>query len=47
MPTKEVLALRGMEAFEKVADGQATKIIVPSNLQNLASVVSVFEELNK
>ena len=47
MPTKEVLALRGMEAFEKVANGQATKIIVPSNLQNLASVVSVFEELNK
>ena len=30
-----MLALRSMEAMEKVADGQATKIIVPSEMQNL------------
>ena len=47
MPTKEVLALRGMEAFEKAADGNATKIIVPANFQNLASTITAFAELNE
>ena len=46
-PTKEVLTLRGMEAFERISDGKATKIIVPSNLQNLASNLTLFNELNK
>ena len=32
---KAVLALKGMEAFAKVADGKATKIIIPSELQNV------------
>ena len=45
--TKEVLALKGMETFEKVADGKATKIIIPSELQNLASLTSVFGEMLK
>lgn len=45
--TKEVLALKGMETFEKVADGQATKIIIPSELQNIASLTSVFGEMLK
>ena len=36
-----------METFEKVADGQATKIIIPSELQNLAGMVSAFSELSK
>ncbi len=35
-----VLALRSMEAMEKVADGQATKIIIPSEMQNLGSLVA-------
>ena len=35
-----VLKLRSLEAFEKAANGQATKIIVPSDLQNLAGVVT-------
>ena len=45
--TKEVLALKGMETFEKVADGKSTKIIIPSELQNLASLTSVFGEMLK
>ncbi len=46
-PTKAVLSLKGMETFEKVADGKATKIIIPSELQNLAGMVSAFSELSK
>ena len=46
-PTKEVLSLRGMETFEKVADGKATKIIIPSELQNLAGIVTAVSELVK
>ena len=46
-PTPEVLSLKGMEAFERVADGQATKIIVPANFQNLASTITAFAELNE
>lgn len=46
-PTKEVLSLRGMETFEKVADGKATKIIIPSELQNLAGMVTTVSELVK
>ncbi|NMA67714.1 MAG: SPFH/Band 7/PHB domain protein [Clostridiaceae bacterium] len=44
--SKEVIAIRGLEAFEKAADGQATKIIIPSELQNLASVVTSIKELS-
>ena len=46
-PTKEVLSLKGMETFEKVADGKSTKIIIPSELQNLAGMVTAFSELSK
>ena len=46
-PTPEVLSLKGMEAFEKAADGKATKIIVPANFQNLASTITAFAELNE
>ena len=42
-----VLKLRSLEAFEKAADGQATKIIVPSDLQNLAGVVTSVAEIAK
>jgi len=35
-----VLALKGMEALAKVADGKATKIIVPSEIQNLSGVLA-------
>ncbi|MGL4393554.1 MAG: SPFH domain-containing protein, partial [Fusobacteriaceae bacterium] len=43
-PSIEVLTLRGYDAFEKVASGQATKIIVPSNLQGLMTFATLFEE---
>ena len=46
-PTKEVLSLKGMETFEKVADGKSTKIIIPSELQNLAGMATAFSELAK
>ena len=41
---KAVLSLKGMETFAKVADGKATKIIIPSNLQNLATFSELFHE---
>ncbi len=46
-PSSSYLSLKGMEAFEKAADGKATKIIVPSDLQNIASVVTGASELIK
>jgi regulator of protease activity HflC (stomatin/prohibitin superfamily) len=44
---ERVLKLRSLEAFEQVADGQATKIIIPSDLQNLAGLVTSITELAK
>ena len=43
-PSDSMLRLRGMEAMEAVADGRATKIIIPSELQNLASTVTAIRE---
>ena len=43
-PTKEYLAIRSMEASEKMADGQATKLIIPSELQSIVSAASVVKE---
>ncbi len=40
-----VLTLKSLEAFEKAADGQATKIIVPSNLQGIAGLTSTIKEI--
>ena len=44
--SKEVLTLKGLEAFEKAADGKATKLIVPSDMQNLAATVSAIKEIS-
>ena len=44
-PSQSMLALRSMEAMEKVADGKATKIIVPSDMQNMAATVSAIKAL--
>ena len=44
---ESVLKLRGLEAFEKVANGQATKIIIPSNLQDMSGLVTSISELAK
>ena len=45
MPNDKVLALRSLEALAKVANGKATKIIIPSELQNLGGVVPAIKEL--
>lgn len=44
-PSKEYLSIRSMEAAEKMADGQATKIIVPSNLQDVASLATIVKDI--
>ena len=44
---ESLLRLRSLEAFEKVANGQATKIIIPSDLQNMAGLVTSVSELMK
>ena len=47
-PTEQVLTLKSLEAFEKAADGQATKIIIPSEIQGIAGLAkSVVETVNK
>ena len=40
-----VLKLRSLEAFEKAADGKATKIIIPSEIQNLSGVLASAKEV--
>jgi regulator of protease activity HflC (stomatin/prohibitin superfamily) len=44
--SKEVIAIRSLEAFEKAADGKATKIIIPSEIQNMASLVTSIKEIS-
>lgn len=45
MPTKEVLTLKSLEALTKVADGKATKLIIPSEIQNLGGLVGSIKEI--
>ena len=42
-----VLQLKSLEAFAKAADGQATKIIIPSEIQGLAGMVKAITEVAK
>ncbi len=42
-----VLQIKSLEAFEKAADGQATKIIIPSDLQGLAGLATSIKEVLK
>lgn len=42
-----VIKLRSLEAFEAAADGQATKIIIPSDIQNIAGLVTSVTEITK
>jgi regulator of protease activity HflC (stomatin/prohibitin superfamily) len=44
-PTEQVLAIKSLEAFGKAADGRATKIIIPSNIQGLAGLATSVAEL--
>ncbi|MBD5459668.1 MAG: paraslipin [Lachnospiraceae bacterium] len=40
-----VLKIKSLEAFEKAADGKATKILLPADLQGIASLATVFKEV--
>ncbi len=44
-PSDRVIALKSLEALAQVADGRATKIIIPSNLQNMAGLATVLKEM--
>lgn len=44
-PAEGVIALKSLEAFAKAADGKATKIIIPSNIQSLAGLATSLKEL--
>ncbi|HQB31876.1 MAG TPA: SPFH domain-containing protein [Erysipelotrichaceae bacterium] len=46
-PSKEYLALKSLEAYQKLADGQATKIVVPNELQAVASLLTSAKEIVK
>jgi regulator of protease activity HflC (stomatin/prohibitin superfamily) len=43
-PTQAVLTIRSYEALAKVADGKATKLIIPSDIQNLATMAAAVTE---
>ncbi|MBR4085326.1 MAG: SPFH/Band 7/PHB domain protein [Lachnospiraceae bacterium] len=42
-----VLKMKSLEAFEKVADGKATTILIPSELSGIASLATAFKEVSK
>ena len=46
-PQNAVLTIKALEALEKVADGKATKIIIPSELQGIAGLATSLKELIK
>ena len=44
-PTDKIIQLKALEAFAAAADGKATKIIIPSEIQGLAGLASSFKEV--
>ncbi|KAF5091166.1 SPFH domain-containing protein [Acetobacterium wieringae] len=46
-PIQSVIALKSLSTFEKVADGKATKIIIPSEIQSLAGLATSLSEIMK
>ncbi len=40
-----VIQMRSLEALEKVADGKSTKLIIPSNLQGMAGIITSAAEI--
>ena len=44
---ESVLTIKSLEAFEKAANGNATKIIIPSEIQGLAGLATSFKEIVK
>lgn len=47
MPSDAVIKIKSLEAFAKAADGKATKIIIPSEIQSLAGLATSFKEVIK
>ena len=45
-PEQAYLTLKGLESLEKVANGNATKIIIPSEIQNLAGLIASVKALS-
>ena len=46
-PDDKIITMKSLEALEAVANGQATKIIVPSDLQNIATLTTTIKEMIK
>ena len=46
-PDAEVIAIKSLEALQKVADGKSTKIIIPSEIQGIAGLATSLKELIK
>lgn len=46
-PSEAYLKIKGYETFEKVADGQATKLVIPASLQDLSGLTSTIKEIIK
>ena len=44
-PTEPIVQLKALEAFQAAANGQATKIIIPSEIQGLAGLATAFKEV--
>lgn len=46
-PSEAFLTIKSLESFEKAADGKATKLIIPSNLQGIAGLAASLTEIIK
>ena len=46
-PSPQAVALKSLETFSAAANGQATKIIIPSDIQGIAGLATAFTELVK
>ena len=46
-PDQKIITLKSLETLSDVANGQATKIIVPSDLQNIATIGTTIKEMMK
>ena len=46
-PDQKIITMKSLEALSDIANGQATKIIVPSNLQNIATLGTTIKEMMK
>lgn len=44
-PSREYMTLKSLEAYEKLADGKATKLVVPAELQQVATLLTSAKEM--